>query len=51
LACLPAFAAVSQNFGMSIKARRIHNQRNAYAGIIATGAALLFVVAIIVGLI
>jgi hypothetical protein len=36
---------------MSIKARRIHSQRNAYVGIAATGAALLFVVAVIVGLI
>jgi hypothetical protein len=51
LACLPAFVAAGEDRDMSIKARRIHSQRNAYAGILATGAALLFVIAIVVGLI
>jgi hypothetical protein len=51
LVCLPAVAAAGQDRGMSSKARRIHSPRNSYAGIVATSAALLFVVAIIVGLI
>jgi hypothetical protein len=51
LACLPDGLAERHDPAMSTKLRRISNARSRYFGIAATGAALLFVAAIIAGLI
>jgi hypothetical protein len=50
-AFLPDFAAARQYRAMSSRARRFHSARNPYFGIVATSAALVFVIAIVVGLI